>query len=92
MSEKAARRHCCKTNSHMLTSPEANTVILVQSFPLICGGYIPSSLKGRLKTWIIVYMYVWGGASLKAQLVKDPPAMQENTVQFLAQDDLLEKA
>ena len=33
-----------------------------------------------------------GGASLKAQLVKDPPAMQENTVQFLAQDDLLEKA
>ena len=31
------------------------------------------------------------GASLIAQLVKKPPAMQENLVQFLGQEDLLEK-
>ena len=33
--------------------------------------------------------YSW--ASLKAQLVKNPPAMQEMPVQFLGQEDLLEK-
>ena len=30
-------------------------------------------------------------ASLAAQLVKNPPAMQETLVQFLGQEDLLEK-
>ena len=31
------------------------------------------------------------GASLIAQLVKNPPAMQETLVRFLDQEDLLEK-
>ena len=31
------------------------------------------------------------GSSLTAQLVKNPPAMQETPVQFLGQEDLLEK-
>ena len=31
------------------------------------------------------------GASLRAQLVKNPPAMQETPVQFLGWEDLLEK-
>ena len=31
------------------------------------------------------------GASLIAQLVKNPPAMQETPVQFLGQEDPLEK-
>ena len=31
------------------------------------------------------------GASLIAQLVKNPPAIQETLVQFLGQEDLLEK-
>ena len=30
-------------------------------------------------------------ASLLAQLVKNPPVMQETLVQFLGQEDLLEK-
>ena len=37
---------------------------------------------------------VWllsGGASLIVQLVKNPPAMQETLVQFLGQEDPLEK-
>ena len=33
--------------------------------------------------------YPW--ASLVAQLVKNPPAMQETPVQFLGQEDLLKK-
>ena len=31
------------------------------------------------------------GASLVAQLVKNPPAMQETPVRFLSQEDPLEK-
>ena len=34
---------------------------------------------------------VKSGASLAAQLVKNPPAMQETPVQFLSQEDPLEK-
>ena len=34
---------------------------------------------------------LWGGASLLAQLVKNPPAMQETPVRFLGREDLLEK-
>ena len=33
----------------------------------------------------------WVRASLIAQLVKNPPAMQETLVQFLGQEDLLDK-
>ena len=36
-----------------------------------------------------MYAYVW--ASLVAQLVKNLPAMQETLVQFLGQEDPLEK-
>ena len=35
--------------------------------------------------------YCPGGTSLVAQLVKNPPAMQETLVQFLGQEDPLEK-
>ena len=39
--------------------------------------------------------FIWevmsGRASLVAQLVKNPPAMQETPVQFMGQNDLLEK-
>ena len=35
--------------------------------------------------------YIYINVSLIAQLVKNPPAMQEALVQFLSQDDLLEK-
>ena len=37
---------------------------------------------------MVLYLY---GASLIAQLVKNPPAMQETLVQFLGQEDPLEK-
>ena len=35
------------------------------------------------------YLIHW--ASLVAQLIKSPPAMQETPVRFLGQEDLLEK-
>ena len=38
----------------------------------------------------IIYMYMYK-ASLVAQLVKNPPAIQETPVQFLGQEDPLEK-
>ena len=37
----------------------------------------------------IFYVFIW--ASLVAQLVKNPPAIQENLVQFLGWDDPLEE-
>ena len=36
-------------------------------------------------------VFFWHGASLRAQLVKNPPAMQGTWVQFLSQEDPLEK-
>ena len=43
---------------------------------------MPGSSKGHFKDF---------QASLVAQLVKNPPAMQENPVQFLGREDPLEK-
>ena len=40
---------------------------------------------------LIVVASRWKKASLIAQLVKNPPAMQETLVQFLGWKDLLEK-
>ena len=37
----------------------------------------------------VVMLITW--ASLVAQLVKNPPAMQETLIQFLSQEDPLEK-
>ena len=44
--------------------------------------------RKRIDLGISIYMS-W--ASLVAQLVKNPPAMQETPVQFLGQEDPLEK-
>ena len=41
--------------------------------------------------YIFMYMYVHIRASLVAQMVKNPPAMQETQVQYLGQEDPLEK-
>ena len=47
-----------------------------------------SSEKYTSKNWQV---FKGGRASLIAQLIKNPPAMQETPVQFLGQEDLLEK-
>ena len=39
----------------------------------------------------LVYCYLINRTSLIAQFVKNPPAMQETLVQFLGQEDPLEK-
>ena len=44
---------------------------------------------GRLCSHLMCCSLVW--ASLEAQLVKNPPAMQETPVRFLGWEDPLEK-
>ena len=51
--------------------------------------YPLSHLGSPIPMWIHICMYY--GASLVAQLVKNPPAMQEIPVQFLGREDPLEK-
>ena len=41
------------------------------------------------KVYVTTQLHCW--VSVVAQLVKNPPAMQETLVQFLGQEDLLEK-
>ena len=53
------------------------------------GAYIK-----RIKLQAAAFMletHMLTGASLIAQLVRNPPAMQETPVRFLGQEDLLEK-
>ena len=52
-------------------------------------GLIPGS--GRSPGEGIGYSFQYSRASLVAQLVKNLPAMQETLVQFLGQEDPLEK-
>ena len=52
-------------------------------------GLIPGS--GRSAREGIGYPLQYSWASLVAQMVKNPPAMQETLVQFLGQKDPLEK-
>ena len=52
-------------------------------------GSIPGS--GRSPGEGIGYPLLYSWASLVVQLVKNLPAMQETLVQFLGQEDLLEK-
>ena len=52
-------------------------------------GLIPGS--GRSPEEGIGYALQYSWAFLVAEMVKNPPAMQETLVQFLGQEDLLEK-
>ena len=55
-------------------------------------GYVrKANIYGYIHVHIIgTYMHIYG-ASLVAQLVKNPPAMRETWVQFLGLEDPLEK-
>ena len=50
-----------------------------------------SSLCCTVNLCCLFHIYFFNLASLIAQLVKNLPAMQETPVQFLGQEDLLEK-
>ena len=58
-----------------------------------CNAGDPSSVPGSARSpgKEIGYLLQCSWASLVTQMVKNPPAMQETPVQFLDQDDLLEK-
>ena len=59
----------------------------------ICNAGDTSSIpeSGRSPGEGIGYPLQYSSASLVAQLVKSPPAVQETLVQFLGQEDALEK-
>ena len=52
-------------------------------------GSIPGSGRSAGEGIGCPLQYSW--ASLLAQLIKNPPAMQETLIKFLGQEDLLEK-
>ena len=58
-----------------------------------CNAEDPGSIPGSKRSAGegIGYPLQYSWASLVAQLVKNSPAMQETPVQFLSQEDLLEK-
>ena len=55
---------------------------------VLVGGYVVQQ-QHRKKCKVLAYCTA--RASLVAQLVKNPPAMQETPVQFLGREDPLEK-
>ena len=62
----------------------------------VCYNLLEKSVLHWIGKWhheilIFAIAYIINGASLVAQLVKNPPAMQETPVQFLGQEDPLEK-
>ena len=59
--------------------------------PLICLKTKPSFCVVKESTLFISRAPSKGGALLVAKLVKNPPVMQETPVQFLGQEDLMEK-
>ena len=58
-----------------------------------CNAGDPGSTPGpgRSSEEGINHTFLYSWASLVAQLVKNPPAMQETLVRLLGQEDLLEK-
>ena len=57
-------------------------------FILTFQGLQVDPLHGSLH---LLLLYSILGVSLAAQLIKNPPAMQETSIQFLGQEDPLEK-
>ena len=47
--------------------------------------------SAQFKSWVFLVIYLLAGASLEAQLVKNPPTMRETWVQPLGWEDPLEK-
>ena len=68
-----------KTNAQRKTEPIGGSQVLQESLTPL----------NRQESFLFQEAYI--RASLIAQLVKNPPAMQETPVQFLGQEDLLEK-
>ena len=69
---------CIDMADSLHCAAETSTILVVnQLYPIEGNIYFP-------------YTHIYR-ASLVAQLVKNPTAIQENLIQFLGQEDLLEK-
>ena len=59
---------------------------------IVLGIYVPNNRNKRVfEVYIFFCLFVYIGASLIAQLVKNPPAMQETPVRSLGWEDPLEE-
>ena len=70
-------------------SPDKNT--RVGSYALLQGIFLSQRSNLYLMTPLLAGEFFTTGVSLAAQLIKNPPAMQETSIQFLGQEDPLEK-
>ena len=59
--------------------------------PALQVNSLPTELSGKPNEYSRAFIFLNYWASLVAQLVKNLPAMQETPVQFLGQEDPLEK-
>ena len=76
-----------------LASTLGSTLILVeylQDYVICLCSYLLTRLENR-SCFVLVFYHCVSRASLVAQLVKNPPAMQETWVRSLGWEDLLEK-
>ena len=63
-------------------------MIIIVGLKLILGDH--TFLENIIKLYICIPLHIYE-ASLGAKLVKNPPVTQETPVQFLGQEDPLEK-
>ena len=77
MKHKKKKGNICQDFRQALTSQTNKST-------LSCFSYFPSAFPASV-------IFDFKRASLVAQLVKNPPAMQETLVRFLGQEDPLEK-
>ena len=87
--------YTCHSNLIMspLASTLGSTLILVeylQDYVICLCSYLLTRLENR-SCFVLVFYHCVSRASLVAQLVKNPPAMQETWVRSLGWEDLLEK-
>jgi len=76
-----------------LASTLGSTLLLgeyLQDYVICLCSYLLTRLENR-SCFVLVFYHCVSRASLVAQLVKNPPAMQETWVRSLGWEDLLEK-
>ena len=76
--------------SWLFASDDQNTGASASFLPMRIQDWFPLRLTGLIYTWGQIQGYVWNMLALNwafliAQLVKNPPAMQETLVWFLGQ-------
>ena len=78
--------HCQPPAAHLVTQDPRG--VFITSPPLLPRGKSVQKSRDQYHYQIFNLHYPQKGASLRAQLVQNPPAMQETLVRFLGHEDL----